>query len=64
MSLLGARQQELCIGAFVQALTLGKNYIDRGIVSKFSKDNSRACFIDYLEREQNRAPKNLAHIDK
>ena len=62
--LLDARQQELRIGDFVRALTTGRNYTDRGIVSRFSKDGSRVYFIDYLDREQNRAPENLAHVDE
>ena len=62
--LLDARHQELRAGDFVQALTTGRNYTDRGIVSRFSKDGSRVYFIDYRRQEQNRAPENLAHIDE
>ena len=61
--LLDARQEEILIGDFVRALTRGRNYTDRGVVSKFSKDGSRVYFIDNLGREQNRAPNNLAHVD-
>ena len=61
--LLDARRQELKVGDFVRALTKGRNYTDRGIVSRFSKDGSRVYFIDFRGQEQNRAPDNLAHVD-
>ena len=61
--LLDSRRQELRAGDFVRATTIGRNYPDRGIVSRFSKDGSRVFFIDFQGREQNRAPENLAHVD-
>ena len=62
--LFDARRQELRVGDFVRALTKGRNYTDRGIVSRFSKDRSRVYFLDFRGQEQNQAPDNLAHVDE
>ena len=51
--LLDLRRQEIRAGDFVRAVTTGRNYTDRGIVSRFSKDGSRVYFIDYQGIEQN-----------